>query len=364
MFKSRIHGGNIYETAQKYNLKAEEILDFSASVSPLGVPEAVMQAVQDSLGTIAHYPDPDCKVFRQAAALQAGVGSKNILAGNGAAELIYLIVRMINPGIALMPIPTFSEYGYAVNSIGGKLRYIRLQPEEARFTLPVAAMCQSIREADLAFICNPNNPTGTLLHRDELREILEAAKANNCFIVVDEAYLDLVEGGSDYSAANRIFDYKNLLVIKSLTKVYSLPGLRIGYGIGPSDLIEKMNTLRDPWTVNVLAQVAGAAALKAGDYRTRLQELVSGERQYLYEEIKRLPGLKPFMPTANFLLVDTSATGIPAAQWQEILLRSRLLIRDCTSFEGMGPYFFRIAIRTRSENIRLIQALTGAVSSL
>ncbi|MEA4926240.1 MAG: threonine-phosphate decarboxylase CobD [Syntrophomonadaceae bacterium] len=364
MFKPRIHGGNIYEAAQQNNLKAEEILDFSASVSPLGVPEAVMQAVKNSLGTIAYYPDPDCKVFRQAAASQAGVGSENILAGNGAAELIYLIVRMINPGIALMPIPTFSEYGYAVNSIGGKLQYIQLQPEASRFIFPVDQMCQSIREADLAFICNPNNPTGTLLKPVELREILEAGRANNCFIVVDEAYLDFVEDGSDYSAVNNVFDYKNLLIIKSLTKVYSLPGLRIGYGIGPPDLIEQMNTLREPWAVNILAQAAGAAALKAEDYHTRLQELVRGERQYLYEEIKRLPGLKPFMPTANFLLVDTSQTGIPAAQWQEILLRSRLLIRDCTSFEGMGPYFFRIAVRTRSENIRLIQALARAVSVL
>jgi len=362
--KERIHGGNVYEVAQKYNLYLEEILDFSASVSPLGVPESVMQAVQNSLGTIAHYPDPACKVFRQAAAAELEVGCENIIAGNGAAELIYLIARMILPRCTLIPIPTFSEYGYAVSSVGGKLKYIQLKPEGSRFVIPMDDFCQSIRGADLAFICNPNNPTGTLLDRNELREILAAGKDNHCFMVVDEAYLDFVKGGSDYSVINQIVDYDNLLILKSLTKVFSLPGLRIGYAIGHKNLIDKMNTLRDPWTVNALAQTAGAAALTERDYRTRLQELVDGEREYLYEQIKRLPGLKPYIPTANFLLVNTCGTGFTASHLHEVLARSGLLIRDCTSFQGMGPYFFRIAVRTRSENMRLIQALEGAISSL
>jgi len=362
--KERIHGGNVYEAAQKYNLKFEEIIDFSASVSPLGVPESVMQAVKDALGTIAHYPDPACKVFRQAAASESGVSSENIIAGNGAAELIYLIARMILPRSTLIPMPTFSEYGYAVSSVGGKLKYIQLQPQGSRFVISIDDFCKSIRGVDLAFICNPNNPTGTLFDRNELREMLKVAKANNCFIVVDEAYLDFVEGGSDYSVINQIFDYDNLLILKSLTKVYSLPGLRIGYAIGAKDLINKMNRLRDPWTVNALAQVAGAAALTEKDYCSRLQELVAKERQYLYEEIGRLAGLQPYIPTANFLLVNTSATGITASHLREDMARSGLLIRDCSSFEGMGPYFFRIAMRTRAENIRLIQVLNDSISRL
>lgn len=358
---SKIHGGNIYEIAQKHKLNIKEILDFSASISPLGVPEAVMQAIKDSLGMITHYPDPDCKEFCQIAAADAGVRSENILAGNGAAELIYLIVRMKNPHYSLIAIPTFSEYGYAVSSVGGKLKYVKLQSQGSRFTISVDAYCRLIPGTDLVFICNPNNPTGTLLERDELLEIIQFAKANNCLIVVDEAYLDFVKGGSNYSIVDKIFDYDNLLILKSLTKVYSLPGLRIGYAIGNRDLINKMSIQRAPWSVNALAQMAGAAALQEKDYRTRLQQFIWEEREYLFQELKKIPGLKPYYPTANFILVDISETGITAGHLQEVLACSGLLIRDCTSFQGMGPYFIRIAVRTRPENRRLIQTLNSLI---
>ncbi|KUK84897.1 MAG: Histidinol-phosphate aminotransferase, partial [Desulfofundulus kuznetsovii] len=353
----RKHGGNVYQVARQYGLDLEEIVDFSASVSPLGVPEAVMQAVKTSLETIMRYPDPACQVFRQAAALELGVESENIIAGNGAAELIYLIVRMLLPRRALLPVPTFSEYEHAVGSAGGRLRYVQLQPENTHFVFPVDDFCKAIQGADLAFICNPNNPTGTLLDKTALQEILEAGKDNHCFIVVDEAYLDFVKDGSDYSLVKQVLEYDNLLIIKSLTKVYALPGLRIGYAIGNKALIRKMNNLRDPWSVNALAQAAGAAALQDGNYRTSLQEMVWEEREFLYEEIKKLPGLKPYLTTANFILVDTSATGFTVGYLQENLARAGLLIRDCTSIKGLGPYYFRIAIRTRAENARLIKAL-------
>lgn len=353
----RKHGGNVYRAARQYGLNLEEILDFSASVSPLGVPETVMQAVKTSLDTIAHYPDPACQVFRQTAAAELGVESENIIAGNGAAELIYLIVRMLLPRWALLPVPTFSEYGHAAGSTGGRLRYVGLQPEDTRFVFPVDDFCKAIQGADLAFICNPNNPTGTLLDKAELQEILEVGQDNHCFIVVDEAYLDFVKDGSDYSLVKQVLEYDNLLIIKSLTKVYALPGLRIGYAIGNKALIRKMNNLRDPWSVNALAQAAGAAALQDKDYRTRLQEMVWEERQFLFEEIKKLPGMKPYLPTANFILINTFETGFTAGYLQENLARAGLLIRDCTSFKGLGPYYLRIAVRTRDENARLIRVL-------
>ncbi|MDD2585887.1 MAG: threonine-phosphate decarboxylase CobD [Syntrophomonadaceae bacterium] len=359
--KERIHGGNVYEVAEQYGLNIEDILDFSASVSPLGVPEVVLEALKNSLGTVVHYPDPNCLAFRQAVAAELGISSENILAGNGAAELIYLIVQMVLPRCTVIPIPTFSEYEYAVSSVGGNLKYIQLQAEGLNFSISIDDFCKSLRGADLAFICNPNNPTATLFTRNELQKILEAGNANHCLIVVDEAYLDFVQGGSDYSLVNQILDYDNLLILKSLTKIYSLPGLRIGYAIGNKDLINKMNNLRDPWSVNSLAQAAGVAALSEKDYRTRLQELVWKERQYLYEEIKQLPGLRPYFPTANFMLVNTHAAGITAIYLHEILARTGLLIRDCTSFNGMGSYFFRIAVRKHSENMRLIQALDSAL---
>lgn len=355
--KERVHGGNIYELAKKNNLPLEDIVDFSSSVSPLGVPANVMQAIRDSLEIITHYPDPACTAFCRIAAAEHGVGIENILAGNGAAELIYLIVHMIKPGCVLIPIPTFSEYEYAVNSIGAKIRYVKIQPRDNQFSISVENFCDLIPGSDLAFICNPNNPTGTLLGLNDLQHIVKVGKANGCFIVIDEAYLDFVENGNKYSMVEKISCNDNVIVLKSLTKVYSLPGLRIGYAVGTKNLINMMRNLRDPWSVNALAQVAGAAALKEADFRLRLQRYVWKERQFLYDELRQIIGLHPYYPTANFILVNCRQTSITSRRWQEGLAQSGLLVRDCSSFNGMGPYFMRIAVRSRAENMQLIEAM-------
>lgn len=352
-----MHGGNVHELAQRYNLKIEDMIDFSSSISPLGIPGAVMQAVRDSLEMITHYPDPACADFCRLAAAEHGVKNENILAGNGAAELIYLIVNMIKPGCTLIPIPTFSEYEYAVNSVAGKIRFVKIQPRDNQFFISVENVCDLIPGSDLAFVCNPNNPTGTLLGRHDLQHIVEIGRAHNCLVVVDEAYLDFVENGHKYSMTEKILDYDNLIVLKSLTKVYSLPGLRIGYAVGPKNLMDRMRDLRDPWSVNTLAQVAGAASFKEPDFRPRLQRYVWKERQFLYEELRKIKGLLPYYPTANFILVNCQQTGITSRCWQEELAQSGLLVRDCSSFNGMGPHFIRIAVRSRAENIRLIEAM-------
>lgn len=354
----RKHGGNVYRVASQYGLNINEIIDFSASVSPLGVPDAVMQAIRESLENIAHYPDPSCQVFRQAAAADLGVESENIIAGNGGAELIYLAARVLQPGVALLPFPTFSEYGYAVGSAGGQLRYVRLRPEDNRFVFPVDDFCRAMKETEVAFLCNPNNPTGTLLDKHALQQMLEAGRDTGCFLIVDEAYMDFVKDSEDYSLVKQVMDYDNLLIIRSLTKAYALPGLRIGYAVGNQALIRRMNSLRDPWSVNALAQAAGSAALQDRDYLARLRAMVWEERQFMYDEIKNLPGFKPYIPAANYILVDTTATGLRAGYLQEKLAGKGLLIRDCTSFKGLGPYYFRIAIRTRAENTSLVKALS------
>ncbi|MEQ8200748.1 MAG: threonine-phosphate decarboxylase CobD [Syntrophomonadaceae bacterium] len=362
--QERIHGGNIYEMAKRYGLAPEAIIDFSASVSPLGVPEKVMAAIKAALAAIKHYPDPECRTFREMAAAYHGVNYENILAGNGAAEIIYLIAHMVRPSRALIPIPTFSEYEYAVESVGAEVIHTSFKPRGPSFFIDKEDFIKSIPDGGLAFICNPNNPTGTLWTLEDLLEIIEIGQARHCLIVVDEAYLELVENGAGYSLVGKVADYDNLLILKSLTKVYALPGLRIGYAIGSSKIIKAMAMLRDPWSVNVLAQVAGTAALQESDYLSSLQELVQLERRYLYEELGKITGLEPVYPTANFVLVDTGPAGISAGTLQKELAVLGILIRDCTSFRGMGCNHIRITVRNRPDNERLIKAAQDCLSAL
>ncbi len=362
--QKRIHGGNIYEMAKRYNLAPENILDFSASISPLGVPEKVMAAIEAALAAIRHYPDPECTSFCEAAAEYHGVSRQNILPGNGAAEIIYLIVHMVRPRRVLIPIPTFSEYAYAVESVGAEIISPCFERQGEHFVINKRSFVQSIAGNDLAFICNPNNPTGTLWTRDDLIEIVEVGRVNHCMIVIDEAYLELVDNGAAYSLVGKLTDYDNLLILKSLTKVYSIPGLRIGYALGSSRLIQAMAMLRDPWSVNVLAQEAGTAAFQESDYLSRLQELVQEERQYLYEELGKITGIEPVRPTANFMLVDTGPAGISAGTLQKAMATRGILIRNCTSFRGMGGNHVRITVRANPDNERFIQIVRECLSAL
>ncbi len=353
----RVHGGNVYEMARRFNLAQEDIVDFSASVSPLGIPKKVMAAVQASLVMLTHYPDPDCIEFRQAVAQKHGVERANVLAANGAAEIIYLIARMVRPARTLIPYPTFIEYECAVRSVGGEIAGIAFQQQGSQFVIRRDEFLGSIPGSNLIFICNPNNPTGTIWRFNELMEIIEVGQAHDCLIVIDEAYLDLAENGDRHSLVGQIDNYYNLIVIKSLTKVYALPGLRIGYAVAPPHLIQALSVLRDPWSVNALAQAAGTAALQEVDYLVQLQGLVQRERQYLYEQLASIPGLTVYDPTANFILADAGIAGITTGELQQALARQGLFIRDCTGFNGLGRGFFRIAVRTRADNQRLIDAI-------
>ncbi len=355
--KERMHGGNVLEVCLRYGFNPEDVVDFSASLGPLGAPVRVMQALQTSLAAIQHYPDPECGFFRQAVASELGIGMEYILAGNGAAEIIYLIVRLLLPRCVLVPSPSFTEYEYAGHSVGGEIRYFPLQEMGYQFILSVESFCRAIPGTDIVFLCNPNNPTGTLIEREEMLEILNVCKKHDSVLVLDEAFLDFIDDGDRYSLIDMVPRYDNLLILKSLTKTYSLPGLRIGYAIGCEKMIQRMGQLRDPWSVNSLAQVAGIAALEEKDYLYQMKNLVREERQFLYEEIKKQSQLKPYLPTANFLLVCIKQKDFTASWLREMLARKGLLIRDCSSFTGMGPYYFRVAVRTHPENLRLLQAL-------
>ncbi|MDH4028866.1 MAG: pyridoxal phosphate-dependent class II aminotransferase, partial [Nitrospirota bacterium] len=253
-----LHGGNIYRMAQETGIPVEGLVDFSASINPLGVPQKAKEIIIKGLDSLVNYPDPDTTVLREKLALHHGIESETVLCGNGSTELIYLLPRALRPASVLIHAPAFSEYERACR-LNHKLRITNYELKE-RDGLKIipGQFIEGMYGCDMAFLCNPNNPTGDLLKKEDVIEIAEAARRLKCFLVVDEAFIDFTPG---VSVIRQVRDNPYLIVLRSMTKFYALTGLRMGYAVIHASMIERVREFREPWTVNTLAQIAAAAAL-------------------------------------------------------------------------------------------------------
>lgn len=351
-----IHGGNITLASKKYGLPRERIIDFSANINPLGPSKKIHEAITGNLGAIVNYPDPDCTELKETLAGYLGIDSELLLLGNGAAELIYLLVRVMRCKKALIPAPTFCEYGLAVLSQGGEVIEVEMDEEEG-FRLPVEKIKELIPQADMLFICTPNNPTGRLVERGAIEEILERSAFHGVLVVVDEAFMDFVPQRTLYSMMPSVGSSSSLAVLYSLTKFFGIPGLRLGSIAAPKDIIKRMNASKDPWNVNTMAQVAGMAGLNDMEHMERTNTLVNMEKLYLYEELQNIPGLCPLPGAANFILLNVSESGLKSGELTELLGRRGILVRDCYGFSGLGGRYIRLAVKNRPENEILLAAI-------
>lgn len=356
MHVEHIHGGDVLGAAKALGLEQSKIIDFSANINPLGPPPGVFDSISNCMDMIVHYPDPHCRELKEALSQYLEIKEKYIIMGNGVSELIYLLVRVLNCRRALIPVPTFTEYGIAVITAGGVVNEFPLQPEDG-FRLDADKVISQLSPGDLIFVCNPNNPTGNLYPRNALLYLLKNAEAKDAYLVVDEAFIDFVSDVKGHSMVSRVVKSSNLIVFYSLTKFFGIPGLRLGAMIGPSQLVEKMVAAKDPWNVNLFAQVAGVAALKDVEHMKKTRELVKTERKYLYNRLVDLPGIKPFPGEANYLLVNIKGTGFKCGELTKLLGQRGVLVRDCSSFSGLGDDYIRVAVKTRAENRQLIAEL-------
>jgi len=351
-----IHGGNVNLASRRYNLPVHELLDFSANINPLGPSPKSVSAIIDNLGLISSYPDPDCSELKAVLASRLGIREELLLMGNGAAELIYLLVRVLEARKALIPVPTFCEYGLAMLTQGGEVLKIALD-EKKGFRLSLDDLVRSLDQVDLVFLCNPNNPTGRLLDSKIIEYILDQAFSHGVMILVDEAFMDFIPERERFSVMSRVGEFPNLTVLYSLTKFFGIPGLRLGAIAAPEKIINRMKAAKDPWNVNVLAQVAGVAGLRDQDYMERTVKLVRQEKQFLFRELNRLQGLKPLPGAANFFLVEITESGLTSDKLTELLGRRGIIVRDCAGFSGLAGRYIRVAVKTHPENIKLINAL-------
>jgi len=359
------HGGNIYRLAEELNIPESKVIDFSASINPLGVSEKVKAGIKNELQNLHNYPDPDTKKLNEKIAQYHNIDSGIILCSNGSTELICLIPRALKPGTVLIPSPAFSEYERACRTAGYELRVISYElKEENNFDInpdKFIKTMERIRKNNpaavcMTYLCNPNNPTGRLLRRAGVRKIADAAKKIKCYLVVDEAFIDF---HPEESVIKDVQNNPYLIVLRSMTKFYALTGLRIGYGVFSRSLIEELKKLKEPWTVNSLGQKAAIAALEDDEYADKTFRLIKSEKEFLQDSFKET-GIKFYPSDANFYLLKINNNSLTCLK----LRKKGILVRDCSNFKGLDSSYIRIAVRSRRENKILIKALKHASNEL
>ncbi|TAJ07839.1 MAG: threonine-phosphate decarboxylase [Nitrospirae bacterium] len=350
------HGGNVYEAARASGRPIGRLTDFSASINPLGPSPAAVRALRHSLPQLVHYPDPDCLTLRRALAKRWRLASDQILVGNGSTELIHLLPRALGIRHALLIGPTFSEYARAVALAGGRISYLHARRSEG-YRPPLErvlhAMQHSRKPVDAIFLCNPNSPTGRAVGAASVRALVRAAARRRIRVILDETF---VEYCAERSVLRDVPRSANLLVLRSFTKFYAMPALRLGYLVGAVPLIQRVRALQPPWSVNTPAQVFALAALGDQGHANRSLASVQQERARFVMNLKALPGVTVYPSEANFLLLELPMA-LSARVCAEALARRGLLIRDCSSVPGLNRRTVRVAVRRRMENCRLVTAL-------
>lgn len=346
------HGGDLAGFSEKYNVPEKEIVDFSSNINPLGLPASVRDLYLESAGDLSIYPDSEAREFRRTAAQNFPLWAENVIAGNGAMELLDVIIRFLKPKKAFFVEPCFLEYRRLFNLAGAEVRTLCLKENE-NFNFSPAEIMNGLRGNDLLLLSHPNNPTGTALSREDLFQILQEARRRNIFVVLDEAFVDWAP---ENSMAKEIRDDSHFFVVRSLTKFFALPGIRIGYGLGARKLIEKLSATQAPWSCNRLAQKLGTAALKDEAFIRKSRVWLESEKEWLSAQFRDLGRLKVYPSLANFFLIrHTAEQGAEPIGTR--LGREGIYVRDLSDFPGLGASFFRIGIRKREDNEKLINAL-------
>ncbi|WP_215695463.1 threonine-phosphate decarboxylase CobD [Clostridium sp. MCC353] len=350
----KTHGGDIFGVAAELGVKPEECLDFSANLNPLGVPKSVRDAMKESLDQVIYYPDPDCRELIHDLSGHYGVPEGYLLAGNGAADLIFRLVYGIRPSNALIPAPTFLEYEEALKQT--KTRIIRL-PLDENLEVPENLPEFISEEIDLVFLCNPNNPTGILTGRDLMIMAAKKAVETGTILVIDECFLDFTGREEEFTMVPYLKEFPNMVILKSFTKMFSIPGIRLGYALcSDPDLINRIRAAGQSWSVNTAAAAAGRAALKEVEFVRSSAAFIKEEREFLTGELKKL-GIRVFPGQANYLFIQVkSCPGL-----YDKLLRYGIMIRRCLNYDGLDETYYRTAVRNREENKGLIKALKSII---
>jgi threonine-phosphate decarboxylase len=353
------HGGDVWSAEEIYGRPKEAFIDFSSNMNPWGPPPVVKEILLNSWYDITRYPDPAVRELRQKLAETYDIPPESILVGNGAAELIDLIVRLLQPNITGLVRPSFSEYEEAVDKINGHIMDIPIFAETG-FELHHENIELALKHADLMFLGHPNNPTGRMIPEYLLEHIIAAGKP----LILDEAFIDFVPHEEKSSLIRQAAKSKHLYVIRSMTKFYAIPGIRLGFMVAHPETILRLKKLQTQWSVNYIAQKVGTAVLNDHAFAERTKRWLLDEREWLTSQLKKLR-LQVYPSDTNFLLnALPKKSGLNVKLLQQQLGQRGILIRDASLFKGLDERYFRIAIRLRSDNELLISELKLALGEL
>lgn len=343
-----VHGGDWAGYMEEYT--GAQPLDFSANVSPLGVPSGIIKAITDAASTADRYPDPLCRSLRRKIAQAEQVSENWILCGNGAADLIFRAVAACKPKHALIVAPTFAEYEAALTTADCQItRYFLRQQEDFRLG---EDFLQAIQPGiDIVFLCEPNNPTGITTPRELLLKIAKRCRECRSLLILDECFGDFLDQPQAHTLKTSLADFPGMVILKAFTKMYAMAGVRLGYALcSDNGFLQAMRQAGQPWAVSSLAQAAGEAALKECEYVDAVRQLVMEERPWMCRQLEEM-GLRVIPGEANFLLFYC-----PVKLVQQ-LRKMGILLRSCANYHGLDENWYRTAVRTHEENIRLIEAI-------
>ena len=342
-----VHGGDWAGYRAEFGCDA---LDFSANVSPLGLPAGVAAAITNALPTADRYPDPLCRELRAALAGAEGVPADWILCGNGAADLIFRLALAVRPRRALLPAPTFAEYEAALQTVGCAVQRVFLR-EENEFAVTEEFIDAVTPETDIVFLCQPNNPTGQVTPPALVERLVRRCAECSAVLVVDECFLDFLPDRDALTAKQLLRDAPQLIILKAFTKLYAMAGVRLGYALcDDATLLEKMRGAGQPWAVSSLAQAAGLAALQETAYAGAVRALIAEQRPRMAAGLRAL-GLRVMDGQANYLLFRATP------DFGEKLRRRGAVVRSCANYPGLDAAWYRTAVRTAEENTRLLQIM-------
>lgn len=353
------HGGNMNQLASDFGFRPEDCLDFSANINPLGLSEKVKSKIIETLDSLVHYPDVTYSQSKAALAEYHSCPTQQILLSNGAVEIFYELARYVKPKKILLLSPTFMEYEKAFKQVGSEIICHVLEGPHYSWTFEsILPNLEKLSSGDLVLICNPNNPTGTLVPTATLLLVAEFLRQKGAYLVLDEAFMDFVLDNDAYSMVAHLKDYQNVIVVRSLTKFYAIPGLRLGYALSSNiDLIAAIDEMRPPWTINALADALVPVILKDSEYHHATEEWLKSEQEFLYKELTALPDLQVLPPTVNYIFFEYEGN----ESLRELLIQEKIFIRSCHNYHHLNDRHYRVAIRSREENCRLIEAFRSVL---
>lgn len=345
-----LHGGNVYKLQRKGKM---DILDYSSNINPLGVPESLKKSISENFTILEKYPDINYIELRESIGDYNCISKENILVGNGATEILFLYMKALKPKKVMIVSPTFAEYERSLKDLNVKIDFFKLD-EINGFKIDIEKLKTEAINYDLLVLCNPNNPTGSFIGKKELLELTNYLKTFETKIFIDECFIEFIDNWEQKTAIN--FKNDNIFILRALTKFFALPGIRLGYGISYDyEIIKKIEEIREPWSVNAFADLAGKVILKDEEYILKTKKWILEERIWFYKKLEEIDKIKIYKSNSNFILLRLKTSN--SENFCKLMIEKGVLVRNASNFRFLDNKYVRLAIKDRIKNEQVLKAI-------